>query len=90
MAKIHKEVMWQESVEEKLVLYMAQEASQSGTPWSNIARHMLGLRHGLPGARLWRQVWSDHRLRGESPFTVMQMAHAASEVLPSSAAIALA
>ena len=77
-----------ESVEENLVLYMAQEASQNGTPWSNIARHMLGLRHGLPGARLWRQVWSDHRLRGESPFTVMQMAHAASEVAPSSAVTA--
>jgi tRNA-dihydrouridine synthase A len=24
---------------------------------------MLGLRHGLPGARKWRQVWSDHRLK---------------------------
>ena len=77
-----------ESVEEKMVMYMAQEASQNGTPWSNISRHMLGLRHGLMGARLWRQVWSDHRLRGESPFTVMQMAHAASEVAPSSAATA--
>jgi tRNA-dihydrouridine synthase A len=24
---------------------------------------MLGLRHGLPGARKWRQIWSDHRLK---------------------------
>lgn len=30
-------------------------------PWPHIMRHMLGLRHGLPGARLWRQMWSDHR-----------------------------
>jgi tRNA-dihydrouridine synthase A len=36
---------------------------EHGTPWSSIARHMLGLRHGLPGARRWRQVWSDHRLK---------------------------
>jgi tRNA-dihydrouridine synthase A len=25
---------------------------------------MLGLRNGLPGARRWRQVWSDHRHAG--------------------------
>ena len=43
--------------------YMAREAAEHGTPWSNIARHMLGLRNGLPGARRWRQVWSDHRLK---------------------------
>jgi tRNA-dihydrouridine synthase A len=24
---------------------------------------MLGLWNGLPGARRWRQVWSDHRLK---------------------------
>jgi tRNA-dihydrouridine synthase A len=24
---------------------------------------MLGLRHGQAGARKWRQVWSDHRLK---------------------------
>ena len=32
----------------------------AGEPWSRIARHMLGLRNGEPGARRWRQVWSDH------------------------------
>jgi tRNA-dihydrouridine synthase A len=26
---------------------------------------MLGLYHGQKGARLWRQVWSDHRLKNE-------------------------
>ena len=36
---------------------------------------MLGLRNGLPGARRWRQVWSDHRLKGEDPRDVMQLAH---------------
>ncbi len=52
-----------EEVEDAMVAYMAREAVEDGTPWSAIARHMLGLRHGLRGARLWRQVWSDHRLK---------------------------
>ena len=53
-----------EGIEAQMVAYMTREAAAHGTPWSVIARHMLGLRHGLPGARLWRQVWSDHRLKG--------------------------
>ena len=53
-----------ECIEAQMVAYMTREAAVHGTPWSVIARHMLGLRHGLPGARLWRQVWSDHRLKG--------------------------
>lgn len=52
-----------EAVEQQMVDYMAQEAARHATPWYNIARHMLGLRNGLPGARRWRQVWSDHRLK---------------------------
>lgn len=64
-----------EAVEASMVKYMAQEARLHGTPWHTIARHMLGLRNGLPGARRWRQVWSDHRLRSESPERVMQIAH---------------
>ncbi len=52
-----------EWVEERMTEYMAREAAAHGTPWSSIARHMLGLRHGMPGARRWRQVWSDHRLK---------------------------
>ena len=52
-----------EHVEEQMVAYMQREAAADGTPWYSIARHMLGLRHGLPGARRWRQVWSNHRLK---------------------------
>lgn len=52
-----------EAVEDAMVDYMEREASHHQTPWPSIARHMLGLRHGERGARLWRQVWSDHRLR---------------------------
>ncbi len=64
-----------ESVEQQMVDYMAEQAQANGAPWSTIARHMLGLRHGLPGARRWRQVWSDHRLRDTAPQDVMRLAH---------------
>lgn len=52
-----------ERVEEQMVEYMEREAAQFGTSWHSISRHMLGLRHGQPGARKWRQIWSDHRLK---------------------------
>jgi tRNA-dihydrouridine synthase A len=52
-----------EQVEEQMVAYMEREAAEHGTSWYSIARHMLGLRHGQAGARKWRQVWSDHRLK---------------------------
>jgi len=64
-----------ETVEELMCDYMAREAAAHGTPWSAIARHMLGLRNGLPGARRWRQVWSDHRLKDRAPYEVMALAH---------------
>jgi tRNA-dihydrouridine synthase A len=64
-----------EEVEAQMCDYMVREAAEHGTPWSNIARHMLGLRNGLPGARRWRQVWSDHKLKGLAPHDVMAMAH---------------
>ena len=63
-----------EAVEELLVDYMAREQRDHGTPWQSVARHMLGLRNGLPGARRWRQVWSDHRLKGLDPREVMALA----------------
>ena len=65
-----------EVIEEEMVLYMEREAASSGLNWHSIARHMLGLYHGQPGARLWRQVWSNHRLRQEKPHVVMQKAQA--------------
>ena len=52
-----------DSVEAQMVDYMERQAAEHGTPWYAIARHMLGLRYGQAGARLWRQVWSDHRLK---------------------------
>ena len=67
-----------EFVEVQMCDYMEAEAAKHGTPWSAIARHMLGLRHGLAGSRRWRQVWSDHRLKGLQPREVMAMAHTTS------------
>jgi len=64
-----------ESVEQQMVAYMSQQAALFGTPWQAIARHMLGLRHGLPGARRWRQVWSDHKLKALPAEQVMALAH---------------
>ncbi|OHC76612.1 MAG: tRNA dihydrouridine(20/20a) synthase DusA [Rhodoferax sp. RIFCSPLOWO2_12_FULL_60_11] len=64
-----------EQVEQQMCDYMAREAAEHGTPWPTMARHMLGLRHGLPGARHWRQVWSDHKLKALPAHDVMALAH---------------
>jgi tRNA-dihydrouridine synthase A len=63
-----------EAVEEAMVAYMEREAAAHGTPWSAIARHMMGLFNGQAGARRWRQVWSDHKLKSLSPRAVQQHA----------------
>lgn len=67
--------MTRESVELHMVQYMEREAVEYGTPWTAIARCMLGLRHGLRGARHWRRVWSDQNLKHLAPQAVMQLAH---------------
>jgi tRNA-dihydrouridine synthase A len=53
---------------------MARQQAEHGTPWALMARHMLGLRHGQPGARRWRQVWSDHRLKARAVVDVAALA----------------
>ena len=74
-----RDALTRESVEEQMTAYMAREAAEHGTPWSAVARHMLGLRNGLPGARRWRQVWSDHQLKALHPRDVMALAHGAAQ-----------
>ena len=63
-----------EAVEAGMVAHMRRRQVEQGTPWAHMARHMLGLYNGQPGARRWRQVWSDHRLKGLSPEQVQQQA----------------
>jgi len=65
-----------EEVEEAMVGYMERLAAQ-GTGWHVAARHMMGLWKGTPGARRWRQVWSDHRLKTQPAREVAQRATAA-------------
>jgi tRNA-dihydrouridine synthase A len=66
-----------ESIEEAMVSYMENAYQEDGCPWYAIARHMLGLYHGQRGARLWRQVWSDHRLKPLPPREVWERARQA-------------
>jgi tRNA-dihydrouridine synthase A len=51
-----------DDIEDRMVAYMQSQAIK-GVHWYAVARHMLGLRNGLPGARYWRQVWSNHKLK---------------------------
>jgi tRNA-dihydrouridine synthase A len=64
-------------VELAMVAYMEREAAAHGTPWHSIARHMMGLWNGAPGARRWRQVWSDHRNKTETPRAAWALAQQA-------------
>ena len=66
-----------EAVEEAMVSYMERAFQEDGCPWYAIARHMLGLYHGQRGGRLWRQVWSNHKLKPMPPREVMAIARAA-------------
>ncbi len=66
-----------EGVEEAMVAYMERAHAEDGCPWYAIARHMLGLYHGQRGGRLWRQVWSNHKLKPLPPRAVWQQAREA-------------
>jgi tRNA-dihydrouridine synthase A len=66
-------------IELQMVEYM-ERLHEQGIAWQHAARHMLGLWNGTPGARRWRQVWSDHRLKGEAPRRVWQLAQRPSQL----------
>ncbi len=55
-------VATREALEDGMLAYLSRLQAQ-GQPWAPAARHMLGLWNGTPGARRWRQVWSDRRLK---------------------------
>ena len=63
-----------DEIEQHMCDYMERLATSEGLPWSAVARHMLGLRLGQGGARRWRQVWSDHKLKDHAPSAVMARA----------------
>jgi len=64
-----------EAVESAMVEYLGRQAESQGLPWAHGARHMLGLYNGLPGARTWRRVWSDHHLKALPASQVHAIAH---------------
>ena len=45
-----------------MVRYMERRAAHDGTPWTRSRATCSACGNGQPGARRWRQVWSDHRL----------------------------
>jgi tRNA-dihydrouridine synthase A len=65
-----------EQVEDGWLGYL-ERLHRDGTPWSHAMRHALGLWNGQPGARRWRQVWSDHRMKLMAPREVAAQAREA-------------
>jgi len=65
-----------DAVEAAMLDYMAA-LEVAGTPWPHASRHLLGLHNGQPGARRWRQLWSDSVARREPVRTVAARATAA-------------
>jgi tRNA-dihydrouridine synthase A len=70
-----------EDLEAAMVAYCEREMERTkdtegaAVRWPSVIRHILGLYNGLPGARRWRQVWSDHQLKALRPSEVMALAH---------------
>ena len=78
-----------ESVEAAMGRYIEREMAAEATrraadpavrghrlSWPGVTRHMLGLRHGLPASRRWRQVLSDQSLKDHPVADVLALAHA--------------
>jgi tRNA-dihydrouridine synthase A len=76
---------WRLLIEEQLLAYIEQQQAAHGTPASHITRHMLGLWNGQPGARRWRQVWSDHRRKALPVREIARQAHTARQALAATA-----
>jgi tRNA-dihydrouridine synthase A len=68
---------WRSGIEANMVAYITRQQQERAVPWAHVARHMLGLWNGRPGARRWRQVWSDHRLKGLPAAEVARLAREA-------------
>jgi tRNA-dihydrouridine synthase A len=69
----HHPLPERDAVEAQMVAYLERQAS-AGLAWHVAARHMIGLHAGRPGARHWRQVWSDHRMKALPPRDVARIA----------------
>ena len=68
---------WRLAIEQQMLAYCERQLALHGTPFSHISRHLLGLWNGQPGARRWRQLWSDHRYKTLPVREVAAAAHQA-------------
>jgi tRNA-dihydrouridine synthase A len=62
-----------EQVEAEWLSYL-QTQVDAGRPWTQAMRHALGLWNGQAGARRWRQIWSDHKMKPLPPAEVAALA----------------
>ncbi len=62
-----------QEVVHQMLPYIAQHLANGGR-LHQVTRHMLGLFHGLPGARLWRQVLSTEASRPDAGTDVVERA----------------
>ena len=65
-----------DAIETRMLAYLTR-LHAAGAPWGHASRHILGLRNGTPGARRWRQVWSDPRFKSGPPMAAFEAARAA-------------
>ena len=65
-----------EQVEAEWLRYVVAQVA-AGRSWTQSMRHALGLWNGQPGARRWRQVWSDHQYKHLPPAEVADIARQA-------------
>ncbi len=65
-----------EEAEVRWVEYL-ERIADAGIAWPTASRHAMGLWNGVPGARRWRQVWSDHKLKSLRPGAVHTLASGA-------------
>ncbi len=62
---------------EAAMLAYLEELHAAGKPWGHASRHIMGLRNGTPGARRWRQVWSDPQYKAGPPRLAFEAARSA-------------
>ena len=54
----------------------SEKQMADGVPLKSITRHMMGLFHGLPGAKLWRRTLSENSLLSSSRSDLLRRAAA--------------
>ena len=70
-----------DAVIERMCSYADQHIAQGGR-LSHVARHMVGLFHGAPGARRWRQILSTEANRTGATSEIIRRAYEAVQIAP--------